>query len=131
MIQIAVRVTAWNNEDSNEDSDGNIVNESSYRYQVCLSSMTNLDLSNAAPISLARVPDHCFFSVEHLADHDYHTPTFLSRSDVLGYIRRIMKDITVSLIAIDVVNIAPEVNLDAIIDKAEKEGKAATAIFGA
>jgi len=44
-------------------------------------------------VSLARIPDHCFFELDCLAEHDNHVPTFKSRELVEAYVDRVFGDI--------------------------------------
>ena len=43
-------------------------------------------------VSLARNPDHCFFNLENLAEHDSHMPSFSSYEEAAKYRRRVLVD---------------------------------------
>jgi len=48
-------------------------------------------------ISLARNPDHCYFRIDLLQEHDHHAPPYQSKEDVDGYIQRVIGDIEIAL----------------------------------
>jgi hypothetical protein len=48
-------------------------------------------------VSLARKPDHCYFRIDLLQEHDHHAPPYQSKEDVDGYIQRVITDIGVAL----------------------------------
>lgn len=56
---------------------------------------TDEDLSATNPVSLARVPDHCFFNITELHYHDSHSPPMESLDEAMSYLSRVRKDIEI------------------------------------
>ena len=56
-----------------------------------------IDMSGVKEISLSRIPDHCFFSIATMSDHDSHTPRMYSKEEGNDYIKRICKDIVTAI----------------------------------
>lgn len=57
----------------------------------------DIDVEKLPSISLARVPDHCFYRVDKLQEHNFHAPPYNSKEEVNEYIKRVVKDISVAL----------------------------------
>ncbi len=47
----------------------------------------------AATVSLARRPDHCYFSLLNLSEHDGHAPPWGSQREAADYVFRVLGDI--------------------------------------
>lgn len=62
----------------------------------------DIDVETLPVVSLARNPDHCFFRVDQLADHDSHAPAFDDRPSVDAYIQRVHNDIANALAAMGI-----------------------------
>ena len=55
--------------------------------------MSNVDVEALPKVSLARRPDHCYFRIDKMHEHDGHAPTFTTEKAVDAYIQRVFNDI--------------------------------------
>lgn len=69
--------------------------ESSGQIVVLFMAMT--DQEGLPEVSLARVPDHCYYPIDKLQEHNHHAPGFDSEEAANEYEQRVLTDIEKAL----------------------------------
>ena len=62
-----------------------------------------VDEEKLPEVSLSRIPDHCFFRIDKLDEHDSHAPDFKSLEEVNAYIERVFRDIRDKLVELEII----------------------------
>ena len=53
----------------------------------------DVDVESLPMVSLARNPDHCYFRIDKLHEHDKHSPPMADKDAVNAYIKRVMDEV--------------------------------------
>lgn len=65
--------------------------------QIIVLFMTMTDQEGLPEVSLSRVPDHCFYPINKLQEHNFHAPAFDSEEEADEYEKRVLTAIEKAL----------------------------------